>query len=64
LLEEGAIPFTRAGKHRRVRFTDLTAYRDAKYAEHKRALEEIVQMSEEMGGYDVSPENLAAFNAA
>jgi hypothetical protein len=64
LLEEGAIPFTRAGKHRRVRFTDLTAYRDAKYAERKRALEELVQMSEEMGGYDVSPENLAAFNAA
>jgi len=64
LLENGEIPFTRVGKHRRVRFTDLKAYRDMKYAERQRALEELTRMSEEMGGYDVNPEDLEAFNAA
>lgn len=64
LLEDGEIPFTRAGTHRRVRFTDLKTYRDTKYAERKRALDELTQMSEEMGGYDVSPEDIEAFNAA
>jgi excisionase family DNA binding protein len=64
LLEGGEIPFTRAGKHRRIRFTDLKTYREKKYAERKRALDELTRMSEEMGGYHVSPEDLEAFNAA
>lgn len=64
LLEEGAIPFTRTGTHRRVRFENLQRYREITYAEHKRLLDELTQMSEEMGGYDVSPEDIKAFIAA
>lgn len=64
LLAEGEIPFTQPGKHRRIQFENIKAYRDTRLAKRKKVLGDLTQMSEEMGGYDVSPEDLAAFTAA
>lgn len=64
LLDEGKIPYTRPGKHRRVRLADVNAYRETVYADQDRALDELTQMSEETGGYDLTPEEIAAFRAA
>lgn len=52
LLEEGALPFHKAGRHRRVLFSDLMDYKQRRdYASHK-ALDELAALSEELGqGY-------------
>jgi excisionase family DNA binding protein len=52
LLEQGDIPFTRTGTHRRVRFGDLMAYKQQRDSERRRALAELTQMSQDMGLYD------------
>jgi excisionase family DNA binding protein len=52
LLEEGTIPFVKTGTHRRIRFSDLMAYKRYRDAERKRALAELAQMSQELGLYD------------
>lgn len=64
LLDDGAIPYTRPGKHRRIRFEDLKAYRERQHAERMLILDELTQEAEEMGGYNVSPETLEKFRAA
>lgn len=52
LLEQGEIPFTRTGSHRRIRFDDLIAYKRHRDAERRRGLARLTQMSQEMGMYD------------
>ncbi|MBX3275280.1 MAG: helix-turn-helix domain-containing protein [Sandaracinaceae bacterium] len=47
LLETGAIPFPRAGRHRRVRAEDLFAYRDRRRAESDRAFQELADPSQD-----------------
>ena len=64
LLDDGVIPYTRVRTHRRVPLTALLTYRDADRAERRRHLDELVRISEEMGEYDVTPEELAAFRAS
>jgi len=64
LLDDGAIPYTRVRTHRRVPLTALLTYRDTDRAERRRHLDELVRMSEEVGEYDVTPEELAAFHAS
>lgn len=64
LLDDGAIPYTRVRSHRRIRLTDLLAYREMHRAERRRLLDELVRIGEELGGYDVTPEELAAFRAS
>lgn len=53
ILEEGVIPYTKVGTHRRIRFTDLVAYKKRHDAELQQGLEEITRLSEEMGLYDL-----------
>ena len=52
LLEEGKIPFTKVGKHRRVKFEDIARYK----AEMKRKQEELIikimKSDEDLGLYD------------
>jgi excisionase family DNA binding protein len=55
LLDEGAIPFTKVGTHRRIQYDDLMAYSIIWKAEQKRLLDELTKLGEEMGGYDLPP---------
>ncbi|MCA9610357.1 MAG: helix-turn-helix domain-containing protein [Myxococcales bacterium] len=47
LLESGALPFQRTGRHRRVRAEDLFAYRDRRRAESERAFQELADLSQD-----------------
>ena len=51
LLDQGALPFRRTGKHRRLRIEDVLTYRERRDRERKSALDELAQQSEELGGY-------------
>ncbi|MDQ0652544.1 helix-turn-helix domain-containing protein [Pseudomonas cedrina] len=53
MLEEGAIPFTKTGRHRRIRFSDLMAFKQQRDAESQEAMEELVRQNRELGlGYE------------
>lgn len=47
LLEEGTIPFSKTGTHRRIRYQDLMAYRDQRDQESKEALDQLVSQAQE-----------------
>ncbi len=51
LLEAGEIPFTRPGKHRRVRAADVLAFKKKRDTERRTALRELTHLSEEAGDY-------------
>lgn len=52
LLEEGKIPHHRAGTHRRIKFTDLCAYKDAFEARRSAAMRELAALAQSEGmGY-------------
>jgi excisionase family DNA binding protein len=52
LLEAGKLAFRRVGTHRRIRVSDLLAYRQADEAERKAALDELTQEAQKLGlGY-------------
>jgi excisionase family DNA binding protein len=51
LLEQGDIPFTRTGKHRRIRFGDLMAYKEQRDARRRQALSRLTRLSQEAGLY-------------
>lgn len=50
LLDEGAIPYTMVGSHRRVQYDDVMAFHAVWYAERKQILAELTREGEEMGG--------------
>ena len=47
LLEEGAIPFRKVGKHRRIRMDDVMAYKEAIDKKREEALDEMVRLAQE-----------------
>ena len=49
MLEEGAIPFTKTGRHRRIRFSDLMAFKQQRDAESQEAMEALVRQAQELG---------------
>jgi excisionase family DNA binding protein len=52
LLEEGRMKFNMVGTHRRVKFSDLEAYRKATEDERQRVMEELANQAQELGmGY-------------
>lgn len=51
LLEAGVIPFTKVGRHRRVRYADLQRYRERAKAEQRAALIEMMRDDEADGLY-------------
>lgn len=51
LLDEGAIPYTKTGKHRRIRINDLLEYKKKRDAKREADLDELAQMSQDFGGY-------------
>jgi len=52
LLEEGQIEFTKIGKHRRVKYEDIIAYKKKMKAKQKELLIKIMASDEESGLYD------------
>ncbi|WP_137934541.1 helix-turn-helix domain-containing protein [Mesorhizobium comanense] len=52
LLEEGKLPFSLVGTHRRVKFSDLAAYRGRAEDDRKRVMDELAAQAQELGmGY-------------
>ncbi|MEV6275885.1 excisionase family DNA-binding protein [Nocardia sp. NPDC051832] len=58
LLDAGEIPFTRPGRHRRVRLADVLAFREYRRAERAAGLSELTRISEDLGLYDDPPSEL------
>jgi excisionase family DNA binding protein len=52
LLEEGAIPFHKAGTHRRLYLQDVLAYKRKRDEETERALGHLVTEAQELGIYE------------
>jgi excisionase family DNA binding protein len=52
LLDEGEIPSTKTGTHRRVRLEDLMAYADRRDVERRKNLDLLTQISQELGLYE------------
>jgi len=52
LLKEGKVKFSMVGTHRRVKFSDLEAYRKASEEERQRVMEELAAQAQDLGmGY-------------
>lgn len=52
LLEEGKIPYTKIGKHRRVKFEDIMDYKRKMKETQQKLLIEIMNADEDSGLYD------------
>lgn len=52
LLEEGEIPFTKVGRHRRLVFQDVIQYKQKMKAAQKKHIIDIMDFDEELGLYD------------
>ncbi|MCX2681070.1 helix-turn-helix domain-containing protein [Galbibacter sp. EGI 63066] len=52
LLEKGKIPFTKIGKHRRVKFEDVANYKEAMKEQQEALLKKMMKLDEESGLYD------------
>jgi excisionase family DNA binding protein len=52
LLEEGKIPYTKVGKHRRIKYEDVVSFRKEMKARQKSKIQELMQLDEESGLYD------------
>ncbi len=55
LLDDGRIPFHRAGTHRRIRFDDLKKFKLKRDKERHQNLDELTRLTQEFGGYDDLP---------
>lgn len=62
LLDEGALPYTMVGSHRRIQYDDLMAFHAVWYAERKQILAELTREGEEMVGYDLPPRKFTLLN--
>jgi len=52
LLEEGEIPFTKVGKHRRIKYEDVSAYKKKMKEKQRNLLIDLMRSDEESGLYD------------
>ncbi len=52
ILDEGKIPYTRTGKHRRLRIDDVLTYKQKRDKERNEGLDELTRLSQEFGGYE------------
>lgn len=52
LLEQEEIPYVKVGKHRRIRFQDLMAYKEQRDNKRSKLLDSLIQMSQEAGFYE------------
>lgn len=53
LLEDGALPFHKTGRHRRVRFSDLMQFKAARTRASEQAMQDLAQQAQELQmGYE------------
>ena len=52
LLEEGKIPYTTVGKHRRIKYEDLVTFKKEMKSRQRSKIQELMQLDEESGLYD------------
>ncbi|HTK11304.1 MAG TPA: helix-turn-helix domain-containing protein [Ktedonobacteraceae bacterium] len=52
LLDQGTIPGIKVGTHRRIRYSDLQAYKKLRDAGQRKSLAELTQLSQDLGLYD------------
>ena len=52
ILEEGAMPYTKVGTHRRIRLSDVLAYKAVRHIREREGLAELTRLSQEFGLYD------------
>ena len=52
LLDRGAIPHSKVGTHRRVRFGDLCAYKETRDQQRRSGLDRLARLSDELGMYE------------
>ncbi len=53
LLDDGVLPFTKTGKHRRIKFADLMAYKKQREQASYSAMDELAAQAQEFGmGYE------------
>ena len=57
LLNEGQIPYTMIGTHRRIQIEDLMEYKRKRDQTRRQALSELVAVSQELGFYEAAPES-------
>lgn len=55
LLEQGELPFTRTGTHRRIRLDDVLRYREERGKRRREGHRRLTRLSEELGLYDEEP---------
>lgn len=48
LLEDGALPFHKTGKHRRIRFADLMQFKAERDRSSEQAMEELARQAQEL----------------
>jgi excisionase family DNA binding protein len=52
LLESGRIPFNKVGKHRRIKYEDLVAYKKEMKTLQRKRIQELMELDEDTGLYD------------
>lgn len=52
LLDEKRIPFTKTGKHRRLRIEDVLSFKENHDWNRRAGMRELSQLTQEFGGYD------------
>lgn len=52
LLDDGALPYTRFGKHRRLKLQDVLEYKRRRSFERKEGLKELTRLSQDYGLYE------------
>ena len=52
LLDQGRIPYSKTGKHRRIRIEEVLAFKNGRDRDRAAALDDLTRTSEDLGGYD------------
>ncbi|MFC9947011.1 helix-turn-helix domain-containing protein [Streptomyces pratensis] len=52
ILDEGDVPFSRPGRHRRVLLADVLVYKEKRRSQRKQGLDELVRLTEDADLYD------------
>ncbi|MEV6311690.1 helix-turn-helix domain-containing protein [Streptomyces sp. NPDC051840] len=52
ILDEGSVPFSRPGRHRRVLLADVLAYKEERRMRRRSGLDRLTELTEDAGLYD------------